>query len=112
MPAGRGPFRTGCTDSCPKHISIPGLFADMNAKQLYHDWNADCYCGVVHTGPGRKASDCLKCGKCETVCPSTCPSESRWRTWQRNLKRHDGAERRRKCPPFADTQERKRSRWS
>ena len=34
MSAGRGPFWTGCTDSCLKHISIPGLFADMNAKQL------------------------------------------------------------------------------
>lgn len=66
--AERGPFRTGCTDSCLKHISISGLFADMNAKQLYHDWNADCYYGVVHTGPGRKASDCLKYGKCEKIC--------------------------------------------
>ena len=68
MSAGRGPFWTGCTDGYLKHISIPGLFADMNAKQLYHDWNADCYYGVVHTGPGRKASDCLKCGKCEKIC--------------------------------------------
>lgn len=32
-----------CTDGCPRHISIPDLFADMNAKQIYHDWNADYY---------------------------------------------------------------------
>ena len=55
-----------CTDGCPKHISIPDLFAVMNTKQLYHDWNADYYYNVVHTAPGRKASDCLKC---EKVCP-------------------------------------------
>ena len=58
-----------CTDGCPKHISIPDLFATMNTKQLYHDWNADYYYTEVHTAPGRKASDCLKCGKCEKVCP-------------------------------------------
>ena len=62
-----------CTDGCPKHIAIPDLFATMNTKQLYHDWNADYYYNVVHTGPGRKASDCLKCGKCEKVCPQHLP---------------------------------------
>ena len=62
-----------CTDGCPKHISIPDLFAIMNTKQLYHDWNADYYYNVVHTAPGRKASDCLKCGKCEKVCPQHLP---------------------------------------
>lgn len=58
-----------CIDGCPKHISIPDLFAIMNTKQIYHDWNADYYYNVVHTASGRKASDCLKCGKCEKVCP-------------------------------------------
>ena len=58
-----------CTDGCPKHISIPDLFAVMNAKQIHHDWNADYCYNVIHTAPGRKASDCVKCGKCEKVCP-------------------------------------------
>ena len=62
-----------CTDGCPKHISIPDLFAIMNAKQIHHDWNADCYYEDVHTAPGRMASDCLKCGKCEKVCPQHLP---------------------------------------
>ncbi len=62
-----------CTDGCPKHISIPDLFAIMNTKQLYHDWNADYYYNVVHTAPGRRASDCIKCGKCEKVCPQHLP---------------------------------------
>ena len=62
-----------CTVGCPKHISIPDLFAIMNTRQLYHDWNADYYYGAVRTAPGRKASDCLECGKCETVCPQHLP---------------------------------------
>ena len=62
-----------CTDGCPKHISIPDLFAIMNTKHTHHDWNADCYYEDVHIAPGRKASDCLKCGKCEKVCPQHLP---------------------------------------
>lgn len=62
-----------CTDGCPKHISIPDLFFDMNAKQIYHDWNADYYYNDVHTSEGRKASDCIKCGKCEKACPQHLP---------------------------------------
>ena len=62
-----------CTSGCPQHISIPDLFATMNTKQIYHDWNADYYYNVVHTAPGRKASDCIKCGKCEQVCPQHLP---------------------------------------
>ena len=62
-----------CTDGCPKHISIPDLFAVMNSKRIYNDWNADYYYSYVHTEPGRRASDCLKCGKCERVCPQHLP---------------------------------------
>ncbi len=62
-----------CADGCPKHIAIPDLFATMNSKQIHHDWNADYYYNVVLTSPGRKASDCLKCGKCERVCPQHLP---------------------------------------
>ena len=57
-----------CEDGCPKGIAIPDLFAVMNTKQIYHDWNADYY-NNVHTAQGRKASDCIKCGKCEKACP-------------------------------------------
>ena len=48
-------------------------FATMNTKQIHHDWNADYYYNVVHTAPGRRASDCVKCGRCEKVCPQHLP---------------------------------------
>ena len=65
-----------CTDGCPRHIAIPDLFALMNTKQIYHDWNADYYYNVVHTAPGRRASDCIRCGKCEKACPQHLPIRS------------------------------------
>ncbi len=58
-----------CTEGCPRHISIPDLFACMNQKKLYRDWNSDVYYGI-HTSNGKgKASDCIACGKCELACP-------------------------------------------
>lgn len=63
-----------CTAGCPKKISIPDLFAVMNAKRIHHDWNADYYYSVVHTAGGKgKASDCVQCGKCEQACPQHLP---------------------------------------
>lgn len=61
-----------CTAGCPKHISIPDLFAVMNSKKMYKDWNSDYYYGV-HTASCGKASDCIKCGKCEKICPQHLP---------------------------------------
>lgn len=58
-----------CTDGCPKHISIPDLFACMNAKKQHKDWNSDFYYNDVYTKNNGKASDCIKCGRCEEACP-------------------------------------------
>lgn len=57
-----------CVEGCPKKISIPDLFGCYNAKVQFNDWNSDFYYGV-HTQDCGKASDCIKCGKCEMVCP-------------------------------------------
>lgn len=61
-----------CTAGCPKSISIPDLFACLNSKKIYHDWNANFYYGV-HTKKGGKASDCIGCGKCKKACPQHLP---------------------------------------
>lgn len=58
-----------CTAGCPKKISIPDLFACLNSKSIYHDWNANFYYEQVHTKYGGKASECIACGKCESACP-------------------------------------------
>ena len=58
-----------CTDGCPQKISIPDLFACLNAKKVFHNWNTDYYYNSVHTVKNGKASDCIRCGKCEQVCP-------------------------------------------
>lgn len=62
-----------CTAGCPKKILIPDLFACMNAQNIYHDWNASFYYSEVHTKNNGKASDCIKCGKCEKTCPQHLP---------------------------------------
>ncbi len=55
---------------CPKGIRIPDLFAALNSHEAFHNWNtAYYYDNVVTGGEHGKASDCIKCGKCEKVCP-------------------------------------------
>lgn len=58
---------------CPKHILIPDLFACMNKKKVFGDWNMDYYYNNVLTVNNGKASDCVKCGGCEKVCPQHLP---------------------------------------
>ncbi|MDY2937520.1 MAG: aldo/keto reductase [Fusicatenibacter sp.] len=62
-----------CTEVCPKGISIPALFACLNAKKLFNNWNSDYYYKNIHTSNGGKASDCVKCGQCEKICPQHLP---------------------------------------
>ncbi|MDD4290656.1 MAG: aldo/keto reductase [Clostridia bacterium] len=62
-----------CTAGCPMNISIPDLFACMNTKDLYHNWNANYYYHEVCTKNGGKASDCIDCGQCEAACPQHLP---------------------------------------
>lgn len=57
-----------CTPVCPMKIPIPDLFACMNGKALFKDFNADYYY-EIHTQRGGLASSCIYCTRCEKHCP-------------------------------------------
>ena len=69
---------TGCRycvldNDCPKKILIPDLFSCYNLKTTFHNWNQDYYYNNILTRDNGKASDCLRCGKCEKICPQHLP---------------------------------------
>lgn len=58
-----------CTEVCPQGIAIPDLFACLNAKKIFNNWNTGYYYDNIHTKNGGKAKDCVACGACEGICP-------------------------------------------
>lgn len=62
-----------CTAGCPKGILIPDMFSCMNDKKAFDDKNQDHYYNYVLTDGHGKASDCIRCGKCEAICPQKLP---------------------------------------
>lgn len=64
-----------CTHNCPKKIAIPQYFALYNSiKQRTGNSSSQAvyYNNTVLAGHGR-ASECLKCGLCESNCPQHLP---------------------------------------
>lgn len=57
-----------CTDGCPKKIAIPDLFEVYNNKYVFNNPQAKERYQFITAGKA-KASDCVGCGQCETVCP-------------------------------------------
>ena len=58
-----------CVDGCPMKILIPDLFSCLNSKIQFKDWNSGYYYNVYTKEGHGKASDCIKCGMCEKICP-------------------------------------------
>lgn len=63
-----------CCDGCPSGISIPDVFRAVNTMTLYNEEFRPkaFYRGLVDAGMG-KASDCVSCGQCESICPQHLP---------------------------------------
>ena len=64
-----------CVDGCPQHIAIPDYFAIYNNLKRFGPQQAMVamtYYGNLTQSSG-KASDCVKCGKCEGRCPQHLP---------------------------------------
>lgn len=61
-----------CIDGCIKNIPIPEIFSCLNEKKRTNDWNSNYYYDISTSNKG-KASDCIKCGKCEKLCPQYLP---------------------------------------
>ena len=60
-----------CAKVCPEEIGISGSFTAMNYYTLYNDINAARHQEnwLVNMHGRKKANMCIKCGKCERVCP-------------------------------------------
>lgn len=59
-----------CVEGCPKHIMIPDLFSLLINKRMNKE-NTISYSEI--TKDGALASNCIKCGKCEKICPQQLP---------------------------------------
>ena len=60
-----------CTKGCPQEIAIPDIFTAYNQFKVYQNLApAKRFYGFA-TRKGGKASDCVECGQCESVCPQS-----------------------------------------
>lgn len=62
-----------CLKGCPKDIAIPGTFAVINDYLIYEDLERSRQNYMWATFALKKASECIACGKCESVCPQSIP---------------------------------------
>lgn len=61
-----------CINKCPKNIDIPKYFALYNADMRELEtkaWTAQTMLYSHFSEQFGKASDCIGCGQCETICP-------------------------------------------
>lgn len=62
-----------CVDGCPQDIRIPDIFGAVNTKRKFPNDNRPNFFYGSLTGFSGKASACIGCGQCESVCPQHLP---------------------------------------
>lgn len=66
--------QNGCTGCgycmpCPAGVNIPGCFKAWNTYHMYQNYNVVKWKWEEDLGEKAQAKNCIKCGKCEKVCP-------------------------------------------
>ena len=85
-------MKVGCTGCgycmpCPKNVDIPGTFAAYNRRyQEGKFWSFVDYviCTMLRKN-STAASNCVRCGKCETHCPQHIPIREKLQEAQKEL---------------------------
>lgn len=57
-----------CLEDCPQNILIPSMISILNQKKMYETANFEHNYDLATRSNG-KASECIECGNCESVCP-------------------------------------------
>ncbi len=61
-----------CTAGCPMNIAIPEIFNVVNRRRGSVEFRTKREYSIVTRNSG-KASECIQCGQCESVCPQHLP---------------------------------------
>ena len=54
---------------CPAGVDIPGNFRAWNTYHMYQNYNVVSWQWEKEIGESKQAKNCIKCGKCEQLCP-------------------------------------------
>ncbi len=70
----KGRVQNGCTGClycmpCPAGVDIPGNFRAWNTYHMYQNYNMVKGSWERNLGDEKQAKNCVKCGKCEKLCP-------------------------------------------
>lgn len=70
----RSRVQNGCTGCrycmpCPAGVDIPGCFRAWNTYHMYQNYHVVSWSWEQELGEKKQAKNCIKCGKCEAVCP-------------------------------------------
>ena len=71
-------IQNGCTGCrycmpCPVGVDIPGTFRAWNTYHMYQNYHTASWLWEHEMGEAHQPKNCIKCGKCEKLCPQKLP---------------------------------------